>query len=308
MSGRQGEGATFDQKDFGKVNAICISERNINNCQKRYLDVKTIWSLDWGRCDLSWLDDKNGRGVNPLLLIVKKREPIFFPDRLITQTCFGLVYLDGVDLDMVMGALGPDYEAYTLTPADNHSGDRKPWTMTEWSEYMRRGSVPRDRLPRPPMTPQHYVFHMLSLEITGTKLVDRFEKPFLQRQHDPFIRFKGQLNVHRRSTAGLYVMNSKAGSFTPWHVDATGAVHWLAVVTGIKWVLTLPPTKSNIDVWCKVTGANIHESWLAEHGNVGADFLWLPDLCADSPVTKQVVTSGQSIYDVPTNRKRLTGA
>ncbi|KAJ9095941.1 hypothetical protein QFC21_005303 [Naganishia friedmannii] len=136
---------------------------------------------------------------------------------------------------------------------------------------------------------------MLSLEITGTKLADRFEKPFLQRQLDPLIRFKGQLNADRGSTAGLYVMSSKAGSFTPWHVDATGKVHWLTVVTGIKWVFTMPPTKSNIDVWRKVTGAKIHESWLAEHGSVRADFLWLPDLCADSPVTKQVVTSGQSI-------------
>ncbi|KAJ9095719.1 hypothetical protein QFC21_005591 [Naganishia friedmannii] len=125
---------------------------------------------------------------------------------------------------------------------------------------------------------------MLSLEITGTKLADRFDKPSLQRQLDPLIRFKGKLNADRGNTAGLYVMSSKAGSFTPWHVDATGEVHWLIVVTGVKWVFTLPPTKSNIDVWRK-----------AEHGSVRADFLWLPDLCADSPVTKQVVTSGQSI-------------
>ncbi|KAJ9093377.1 hypothetical protein QFC21_006407 [Naganishia friedmannii] len=45
----------------------------------------------------------------------------------------------------------------------------------------------------------------------------------------------------------------------------------------------------------QVTGSNIYASWLAEHSSIRADVHWLPDLCVNSPVIKQVVTSGQSI-------------
>ncbi|KAJ9114210.1 hypothetical protein QFC22_005662 [Naganishia vaughanmartiniae] len=90
---------------------------------------------------------------------------------------------------------------------------------------------------------------MACLEFTGTKLAESITLPFLQQEIDPFVRFAGHLKRSKAVKASLYIMSSKAGSFTPWHVDAAGEVHWLSVVSGVKWVYLLPPTKHKVKVW-----------------------------------------------------------
>ncbi|KAI5448823.1 JmjC domain-containing histone demethylation protein 1 [Naganishia albida] len=178
---------------------------------------------------------------------------------------------------MIVANLGPQYSGDVIR-------DRAQWTLEEWSAYMNAGTVPQDRLLPPPMTPQHYIFNMSCLEISTTIFLRRLGMPSLHRQLDPLSRFKGNLKVDKDNTTGLYFMSSKAGSFSPWHVDATGEVHWLTVMRGIKWVFILPLTQSVLRVWYK-----------AEHGSIRADLLWLPDVCTDTPVVKQIVGPGQSI-------------
>lgn len=105
--------------------------------------------------------------------------------------------------------------AYSVTLLqDNRSGDRALWTLKEWSAYMNAGTVPQDRMPPPPMTPQHYIFNMSCLEISTTIFARRLGVPFLHRQLDPLCRFEGNLKVDKGNTAGLYFMSSKAGSFS----------------------------------------------------------------------------------------------
>lgn len=113
---------------------------------------------------------------------------------------------------------------------DNRSGDRTLWTLEEWSAYMKAGTVPQDRLPPPPMTPQHYIFNMSCLEISTTIFARRLGMPFLHRQLDPLSRFKGDLKVDKGNTAGLYVMSSKAGSFSVSSLlfPRKNAAHYLA--------------------------------------------------------------------------------
>jgi hypothetical protein len=63
----------------------------------------------------------------------------------------------------------------------------------------------------------------------------------------------------------------------------------------------LRPTEAVLDVWSK--GMFVSDapddlrliSPSAEKGEVRADLLWLPDLCASVPVVKQVVKRGQTV-------------
>ncbi|KAJ9102193.1 hypothetical protein QFC20_005021 [Naganishia adeliensis] len=125
---------------------------------------------------------------------------------------------------------------------------------------------------------------MNGIEISRTDLEHRITTPFLQREMDPFVRFEKGLGLDNTPRASFYCMSSKAGSFTPGNIDAAGEAHWLAVVKGIKWLYLLPPTEHNLKMWKA-----------AEEGSIRADFLWLPDLCAETPVQKQVVGENQAV-------------
>lgn len=93
------------------------------------------------------------------------------------------------------------------------------WNLREWLRYMKHVGknpppVPKDRLPRTPPTPQHWIFNMACLEITGTELAKQITLPFLQRELDPMRRFAEALINSKDPHAALYVLSSKAGSFT----------------------------------------------------------------------------------------------
>ncbi|KAJ9110223.1 hypothetical protein QFC22_004272 [Naganishia vaughanmartiniae] len=124
---------------------------------------------------------------------------------------------------------------------------------------------------------------MACLEFTGTRLAESITLPFLQREINPLVRFARHLKRSKAVKASLYIMSSKAGSFTPWHVDAAGEAHWLSVVSGVKWVYLLPPTKHNVEIWRS-----------AETGTIRADLIWLPDLCR-TPVVKVELKEGEAL-------------
>ncbi|KAI5454816.1 JmjC domain-containing histone demethylation protein 1 [Naganishia albida] len=197
----------------------------------------------------------------------------------------GIKWPRGLDIDTVARLLPPDHKGNVI---NNRSGARTWRTMPEWLAYIKHVSptpapIPDGRISKGSVTPQHYIFNMACLEITGTQLAKRITRPFLQQELDPMKRFPDALEDSNNPFGSLYVLSSKAGSFTPSHIDLA-EVHWLAVVSEIKWVFLLSPTDHNLLV-----------DKMAENGIICADLLWLPDLCAKTPVVKRVLAAGQAL-------------
>ncbi|KAJ9093372.1 hypothetical protein QFC21_006402 [Naganishia friedmannii] len=197
-----------------------------------------------GKCDQEWLSGQSksvdAQSPAPQDLVGEERQPIVFATKTAVKRCFGLNYPENLNLAKVAKLIPDDRTGDVL---NNASGGRGPWLMPEWVEYMSRGTIPTGRAPSNPSV-QDRIFNMACLEVSGTKLEKEIDLPFLQRELDPLERFKG-LKENGSETGSIYIMSSKAGSFTPWHLDATAEVHWLCVVKGEKWVYTLPPTPHN---------------------------------------------------------------
>lgn len=75
--------------------------------------------------------------------------------------------------------------------SDNHSKKRSSWSLKEWRQYMSSGHVSQDRMPGPPMTAQHEIYNMASLEVSTTAFAKSFGTPHLQKSLDSATRFGG---------------------------------------------------------------------------------------------------------------------
>lgn len=80
---------------------------------------------------------------------------------------------------------------------------------------MEQGILEASRLlKKRPIDSRDRIFNMNGIEISGITLERRIEVVFLQREMDPFVRFKDQMESDHIPQAALYRMSSKAGSFT----------------------------------------------------------------------------------------------
>jgi hypothetical protein len=53
--------------------------------------------------------------MDPMTLLGEKREPILFPSKKTVSECFGLEWPVDLDLNSIMGNLGPGYEGNVIS-------------------------------------------------------------------------------------------------------------------------------------------------------------------------------------------------
>jgi hypothetical protein len=187
---------------------------------------------------------------------------------------------------------------------------------------MEKNILAKSRLPKKrEIDPRDRIFTMNGIELSGTDLEHRIRVLFLQRELNLFVRFEEELESDHIHQAALYCMISKAGSYT---VSTVAPCIWnaclfstpcsrgtsaprvrfigFAVVKGIKWLHLLPPTEDNLRVWKDGTCSRHafarctnDDALSAEMGEIRADLLCLPDLCANTPVKKQVIFDNQAV-------------
>jgi hypothetical protein len=158
------------------------------------------------------------------------RFPVLFSDTQATQERFGVIWPKGFDFDMIVDELPEGYGGNVISQycvyaihspwtrssfrLDNYSLDRKMCRVDLWRTYIETGVPPPGFAPDPSSTPHHRIMNMSCLEISNTPLADRIHLPFLQRECDPVVRFSERLKDYEVVQGSLYVLSTKAGSFT----------------------------------------------------------------------------------------------
>ena len=148
------------------------------------------------------------------------------------------------------------------------------WTLGKWADYYH---TPRDQRKR--------VLNLISLEFSGTPLMDYVRSPRVVRQVDWIDRIWPGKRRERGEYPQVqyYCLMSAAGSWTDFHLDFGGTSVWYHIHTGRKLFIFLPPTEDNLQKY---------ESWSTSPHQASTFF---PDKCAAGEAFYVVLEVGQTM-------------
>lgn len=112
-----------------------------------------------------------------------------------------------------------------------------PWTLSDWADYFAR-RVPRDK-----------IYNVISLEVSNTKLSEKFLSPQIVRSIDWIDHFWPPRESDECSWPKVqrYCLMSVQGAYTDFHIDFGGSSVWYHVLEGMKLFLFVPPSEENLE-------------------------------------------------------------
>ncbi|OQV18915.1 Lysine-specific demethylase 2A [Hypsibius exemplaris] len=203
--------------------------------------------------------------------------PIMFRDK----NPHGMRIPTELTVDLVAETVGRHTKVEAL---DSATQEGVSMTLGEFADYYSKQDEP--------LAKQHRrkVYNLIDLEVSHTALSSLIDAPLLVRQIDwatnvwPF-----KLGSAKKVIPGKkdnypktqkYVLLSKAGSYTDFHIDFGGSSVWYRIVRGKKVFLLIPPTEKN---------RRIYAQWIYS----GQDSQFLGDLVEECE--RIVLAEGQTL-------------
>ncbi|XP_055333065.1 lysine-specific demethylase 2A-like [Paramacrobiotus metropolitanus] len=182
----------------------------------------------------------------------------------------GMRIPEGLTPDVVAKAAGLKSRVEVINCA-SQEGIQMP--LGQFVEYFTGGekrSLPRGRI-------SAKIYNLIDLEVSHTRLTDLIDAPLLVRQLDwatnlwprdllPPIADLPSEQDHTFSypKTQKYVLMSKAGSFTDFHIDFGGSSVWYHLLSGKKIFFVIPPSEKNRNVYAQWVRSGQHLVFLAD--------------------------------------------
>ncbi|KAF9290024.1 JmjC domain-containing histone demethylation protein 1 [Mortierella alpina] len=154
--------------------------------------------------------------------------------------------LEGLEMEMppktltvddVRDAVGEDTAVEVIDVATQ--SELPDWNMGLWADYFK--TEPKER-----------VYNVISLEISGTPLADKVQRPRVVRELDWIDNFwPKELRAKEFPKVQLYCLMSVKDSFTDFHIDFAGSSVFYHILSGSKTFYFVEPTSTHLRKYAK---------------------------------------------------------
>ncbi|OAQ25550.1 Clavaminate synthase-like protein [Linnemannia elongata AG-77] len=140
-------------------------------------------------------------------------------------------------VDDVRDYVGADTPVEVIDVATQ--SEQADWNMASWADYFK--TEPKDR-----------VYNVISLEITGTPLADKVQRPKVVRELDWIENFwPEELRPTEFPKVQLYCLMSVRDSYTDFHIDFAGSSVFYHILSGSKTFYFVEPTPTHLKKYAK---------------------------------------------------------
>ncbi|KAF9932718.1 JmjC domain-containing histone demethylation protein 1 [Mortierella alpina] len=140
-------------------------------------------------------------------------------------------------VDDVRDAVGEDTAVEVIDVATQ--SELSDWSMGLWADYFK--TEPKER-----------VYNVISLEISGTPLADKVQRPRVVRELDWIDNFwPKELRAKEFPKVQLYCLMSVKDSFTDFHIDFAGSSVFYHILSGSKTFYFVEPTSTHLRKYAK---------------------------------------------------------
>ncbi|KAF9560235.1 JmjC domain-containing histone demethylation protein 1 [Mortierella alpina] len=140
-------------------------------------------------------------------------------------------------VDDVRDAVGEDTAVEVIDVATQ--SELADWNMGLWADYFK--TEPKER-----------VYNVISLEISGTPLAEKVQRPRVVRELDWIDNFwPKELRAKEFPKVQLYCLMSVKDSFTDFHIDFAGSSVFYHILSGSKTFYFVEPTSTHLRKYAK---------------------------------------------------------
>ncbi|KAF9954170.1 JmjC domain-containing histone demethylation protein 1 [Mortierella alpina] len=140
-------------------------------------------------------------------------------------------------VDDVRDAVGEDTAVEVIDVATQ--SELPDWNMGLWADYFK--TEPKER-----------VYNVISLEISGSSLADKVQRPRVVRDLDWIDNFwPEKLRAKEFPKVQLYCLMSVKDSFTDFHIDFAGSSVFYHILSGSKTFYFVEPTSTHLRKYAK---------------------------------------------------------
>ncbi|CAO3568039.1 unnamed protein product [Mortierella alpina] len=140
-------------------------------------------------------------------------------------------------VDDVRDAVGEDTTVEVIDVATQ--SELADWNMGLWADYFK--TEPKER-----------VYNVISLEISGTPLAEKVQRPKVVRELDWIDNFwPKELRTREFPKVQLYCLMSVKDSFTDFHIDFAGSSVFYHILSGSKTFYFVEPTSTHLRKYAK---------------------------------------------------------